>query len=320
MPDFGDFRNLKRPLALLAAVSVSLAAVSVASLAAGQDAGTAFFRVAIEDQPGGDGIGSFSASTGPSHPAGDALPVLFAGDDANPNGSYLTVRSYTTGTDYVQTATGPASGNLITQLDPFASVEPIGDSGYRATYDVTGAAPLRITSEVAAAGSTFEEAAITLKVTVTNTDIVPLKIGVRYLLDFELPADDGPAFALNSGALTSSETTFAPLFASWRVENAAAFRTFGSASGATPDRLQYAYAPDAFAAAFDYSTQPRDIASPGGLNDSAVLVYFGATEAAAITLAPGEFVSLSLTLSSTAPPAGATPPPFPIELPRTGKQ
>jgi hypothetical protein len=124
-------RRLAFPLIVLAAT-----AFAVYSTASGDSpsAGNDYYRVSVEDRTGKDGVGVFTIGTGPAHPEGDGQEILFAedapGDAAT---SYITVRSYTTGTDYVQTRRGPGSGNPVAGLDAFGSVEPLPGGYGRAT-------------------------------------------------------------------------------------------------------------------------------------------------------------------------------------------
>jgi hypothetical protein len=303
-------------------------------------AGNEFFRVFVEDQALSDGRGVFTATTGPAHQAGGYRDVLFnndrTGDAAT---SWLTVRSYTTGTDYVQTTGRPASANPVVDLDAFATVEPLASTGYRTTYDLPGGDQsqdtLRIQSDIDAAGTTLEDARIVLSATLTNTGDIPLALGVRYLLDLAPGGDDGPALETATDAITS-EHTFKP------APGVAALlgnglNVFVIDAGA--DLLHYAYWPDAGAFTFEYAAgAARQIAGPGSLGDSALLYYFGAAQETAINLAPGDSARVSLSIAAEGPdepqpsasptptPAPETPAPAPsaspaqgpVSLPRTG--
>ncbi len=304
-------RPLFRPRLLGLAASILVLGALFSDDAASGDVpglGNDIYRVLIEDEPGGDGTGTFSIETGPGHPAGGGANILFPGDNAgNLNGSYVTVRSYTTGSDYVQTRGAPSSGNIVIELDELASVSPIGNRGYRTTYDVQRPEKLRIVSEIEVVGTTFDKSRIELRTKVTNLDSVPLLVAVRYLLDLSVGGDDGPAFSRSvGGKLNVAEATYPRGFGVVRIEsnnsdgtNPRLFGTATSDAGAgarRPDLLQFAYWPDAFGAAFDYTTRPRDIASTGGLDDSSLLYYFGSIEAHAIRLAPTDSLTVSLSL------------------------
>ncbi len=148
-----------RPL-ILVCLGLALFAAGQGSGARGDSAaaGNGFFAVTVEDERGA-GLGAFTVTTGPDHPLGEGAPLLFAGEGGQPQagGSYLSVRSYTTGTDYVQTLDGPASGNPVVRLDEWGDVAQLTGDGYRASYDLPGggqsADSLRIVSDVAVSGS-----------------------------------------------------------------------------------------------------------------------------------------------------------------------
>jgi hypothetical protein len=124
-------------------------------------------------------------------------------------------------------------------------------------------------------------------------------IGIRYLLDVAPGGDDGPLLASGqapAGIGTEATLNPVPLFPTVRANdrgNDLSFVVIGD--GPTPV-LKYASWPDAFDSAFDYTTSSRDIASEGGLNDSALLYYFGGSTETAITLAPDDFVIVQVRL------------------------
>ncbi len=318
--------------ALIVAVILVLAAWVGAPLAAGDTsgAGNAFYQVFVEDEPGGEGIGTFTVVTGPSHPAGGGRDILFGGSAGDAWSSYMTVRSYATGTDYVQGLGEPSSGNIVVSMDSHAAVEAISTSGYRTTYDLPGVGEIpdafQIISDVNVNGLTFTDSAVEITTTVTNLNPWPTSIGVRYLIDFQVAGDDGPTLEEvdPDQPPRTTETTYAPpAFAAVRITDnsddeptltisAAASADYPDINPATspPDILQYAYWPDAHAAAFDYQTSGRDIADPSGLDDSAILYYFGATEAAAIDVEPQQSVTISLSLFA-GPVSAPTPTPTP---------
>jgi hypothetical protein len=270
--------------------------------------------------------------------------VLFAGAGEDAGSSYATIRSYTTGRDYVQTTSRAASGNLVTVLDGYGTVEAIGGEGYRTTYALPGdqEAPdaLRIVSEIEVTGTDADDTSVVLRTTVTNEGAYPVALGVRYLLDFANGGDDGPAWRIGSGdpsiaegeAAGGASITVAPT-----APNAAVVATelmLDSASEAAFSSWNHA-----FPFAFDFSPAGRDVAGPCGVNDSAMLVYFDGDEASAVTLAPGESSSVSVSIlagegagfpvddestcaqpapTATPVPGGPTPSPQPVELPQTG--
>ena len=338
-----------RQFAVLLTVAVAPMLVGAAS-ADSPASGSSVFRVVVEDSVGADGLGTFTVLTGPGHPAGDGHPVLFTGagnDDAG--SSYLTVRSYTTGTDYVQTTSGVASAHLVSSLDPYGVVEPIGGVGYRTTYTLPGSgnAPdaLSIVSEIEVAGTTPADSAVLLHVTVANHGSAPVSIGVRYLLDFANGGDDGPAWreAGVQPQIVEGASGVEPGIITLAPTSSSAAPVSIAVAQSNPGSAIFASWSHAFPFAFDYTPLGRDIAGPCGLNDSAVLTYASPNKASAIILAPGDAssVSVALTIGSATsfevddesscvtpvaipspPPASGqpTPVPQPIELPRTGSR
>lgn len=277
-------------------------------------AGNGFYTVYVEDT---SGVGLYTATTGPLHPAGNGLNVFFG--DGFPGTSYNTIRSYTSGTDYVQSISGPTSSNTVVALDPFGSVTTIGSTGYRTTYVVSGADDLTIVSDVNVNGTTFEDSTIEVTTTVTNDGAQSVDIGIRYLWDYQIGIDDGPTFQeINpNGIVRILESEFSsPGFVQYRIRDndsnpfSPTFLVFGTVTGppavvptpTAPDLLQYACWPVAFGSAFDHTVDPlRDIGTPaspctniGG--DSAVNYYFGDDAGSAITLGAGEDVTVSASV------------------------
>ncbi len=331
-------RTIAPLIALAALISVSGASADSA------DAGNGIFRVIVEDSAGADGLGTFTILTGADHPAGGGHEVLFADDSRSDAGSsYLSVRSYTTGTDYVQTTQGAASGNLVSMLDPYGTVEPLGGTGFRTTYSLpgTGVAPdsLRITSDVSVIGSTEEDSVVEMQTTLANEGAVPVRLGVRYLLDFAPGGDDGPYIRSAGQALPQSiEQSYGPkptvLIVAPNSAGAAAVPVTIAAGEPASEPMVFASWHHAYPFAFDFTPAGRNIADAGGLNDSAVLAYFGATEESAIVLPPGSSFTVVLGISAateepvpTETPSAVTPTSSPgpqaegtepVELPRTG--
>ena len=309
-------------VALLASVLAAGWGGALASADAG--AGNGYYWVFVDEQPGGKGIGAFTVATGPDYPAGAGRAMLFGGETGDAWSSYTTVRSYTTGTDYVQTLGGASSGFLVEPMDAYGSVSPIGATGYRTTYELPGAGEtadtLRIVSEVNVNGASLAGSSVEITTTVTNLDPYPVSAGVRYLLDLKLAEDDGPTLAAVNPTQQPLETEASyprPGFAGWRSEDntlsAPTLSVFGTASAGypgivpastAPDLLQFVYWPEAYGVAFDYTTAGRDVASPAGLDDSAVLYYFGSSEGSAIRLDPQQSVTVSVSLFASPPGLG----------------
>jgi hypothetical protein len=295
------FRSLPLAAALLA---LSFAAAAHADT---PPAGSSVFEVVIEDQAGNDGIGVFGARTGPGHPSGAGDEVLSLRGSGDAFASFLTVRSFTTGTDYVQTAAGPASANPVVLLEPYAAVES-APGGYRVTYDISSASPsaeaLEITAEVSVSAE-GASSAIRLSSTVTNNNTFPVSIGVRYLLDIATEGDDGPTVHTTGGDVSAESTIGTPPSVQ-----------AGTGSGATifstdapPGQVTLAGWRRAFESAFAFAPDGSDVSSIGTENDTALLYYFGPTEADAITLPPGGSASFLVQAAQAQPsPTPTTTP------------
>jgi len=285
-----------------------------------QSAGNGIYTVYVEDS---GNTGLYTATTGPSHPAGNGLNVFYG--DGDPGTTFNTIRSYTSGTDYVQRS-GVSSGNTVVELFPFGSVSPIGSTGYRTTYNITSPDALTIIQDVNVNGTTFDNSSVSVTTTVQNNGAGPVQIGIRYLWDYEIGDDDGPTFQAitPNGPVLLTEAEFDPPgFVQYRIvdndnnPNPPTFFIFGTATGPSslvpmptvPGRLQYASWEDSVDTAFDYAVDPSlDIASESlGVDDSAVLYYFGPTRQSAITIPAGGSASvtaLAFLSSSSEPPGG----------------
>lgn len=284
-----------------------------------------FYRVHVEEDSGW-GRGQYTATTGSRHPAGAGLNVLFG--SGSPGTSFNTIRSYTSGTDYIQDD-GKSSAFNTTWLDPYAVVTPIGTTGYRTTYTLPGqpSTPDRMTivSDVNVNGDTFENSSIEVATSIINTGPTTLSVGVRYLWDYQIGRDDGPTFqALSPDASTRTrEAEFQPpTFLDYRIldndvnESPPTFSVLGSATGpdtvvplpTTPGRLQYTCWPSSVGTAFEYTVDPdQDVATPGSGcggsgGDSAVLYYFGHNAANAIVIPPGATNTVSASIFLLPPP------------------
>lgn len=252
-------------------------------------AGNGVFQVYVEENVG-LGVGTFTVLTGPDHPAGEGLNVLFG--DGIPGTSLMIVRDVATGTDYVQ-------GQLLTHpnevsLDDYgAEVEPLGATGFRTTW-----AGGWIIQDVVVHGTTPAESSVEVTTTIDGDS----EYQVQYLWDVALGEDDGPA--LQQQAAT---TDFRPLDPVITTEHAlqagddslAVVDNDGNpappnlAVGVTaggpgrvvppatqPDSVEYVCWPEAIYAALgeyeidpmlDVSTPAASCTGPFGTNDSAIL-------------------------------------------------
>ena len=294
-----------------------------------QEAGNTFYRVFVEDSSISGRLGLYTATTGPDHPAGPGLNVLYG--DGSPGTTFNTVRSFTSNTDYVQIG-GTVSSNPIMVLSPFGALAPIGTTGFRATYTLPGPPTtpdaLTIVQDVNVNGTTFLNSTVEVTTSVTNTGEGAVAIGIRYLWDFEIGDDDGPTFMQRNpfGAVLVDEAEFiSPTYESYRMQdndvnpNPPTFDVFGTVTGpatvvpppTAPGVLQFADWPLSEDTAFDYAINPtRNIADEGeGSNDSDVLYYFGRDANSAIAIAPGATATVSASLFLTLPQAVTSPVP-----------
>ncbi|HEY2896465.1 MAG TPA: hypothetical protein VGJ12_04955, partial [Gemmatimonadaceae bacterium] len=299
--------------------------------------GNSFYQVFV-DADQAPGIGEYTIITGPNHPVtistGSPQNVLFG--DGMPGTSYNSFFSYTTGTVYVATDFN-AAPNLVV-LSPTtpgitATVTPIGTTGFRTTYTLAGPPQtpdkLTIVQDVNTHGTTFESSTVEVTTTITNNGSAPVAIGVRYLWDTQIGQDDGPTFQpLNpDAAVLLTEKSFEPpTFGFYRIQDnngnstTPLFNVFGTVTQPTsvtppptpPDRLVNASWPAAVDLPFAYTANPSlDVSSEGGVDDNAVLYYWGATQGTAVSIAPSASMTFSESLVSgeaNAPPPFNQPP------------
>src|SRR3989337_197462 len=121
------------PMLCFALAILALLSSGSAARADTAAAGNALYKVYMEDALAADGIGTYTAATGPSHPVGEDENVLYSGDSGDAWSSYITVPSYTTSPDYVQTTDGPSSSFAVVNMDDYATVTAIGATGHPAT-------------------------------------------------------------------------------------------------------------------------------------------------------------------------------------------
>src|SRR5690606_28133624 len=150
----------------------------------------------------------YTASTDVQHPAGSGLSVLYDGDSGQPATSFNTLRSYTSMTDYVQRESASLDGFESRNLSQFtARSKVIEGNAIRTRYvlnpTTTGSQAkdaLEIIQDIRVTGTNQRDSAVQVTTRVTNMGQDPLKIGVRYLWDFEIGLDDGPGFSTQNPA------------------------------------------------------------------------------------------------------------------------
>lgn len=284
-------------------------------------AGNDYYQVHVADS---GNVGQYTATTGPAHPAGSGLNVIYG--DGIPGTSFTTIRSYTSSTDYTQDD-GKTSSFAVVPLGPLGTVSALGTTGFRTVYNVTGNDQLTITQDIRVNGSTFEDSTIELTTTVQNNGVTAVRIGIRHLIDYQIGTDDGPIFQpvnVVQGDFVgcdprSVEARYViPSFDAYVIEdndvnpNPPTFNIFGSVNGPAgispqptpPDLLQFVCWPTSFGTAFSYSIDPtRDVATVNGTcqsgtggGDSAVLYYFGGNESSALLIGPGQSKTVSVSL------------------------
>lgn len=273
------------------------------------------------------GVGLYTVTTAAAHPLGAGSDVLYG--SGLPGTSFNTIRSYTTGTDYVQVSGAlPASGNAVVSLDPFATVSRLDSTGLRTKYELPGppVTPdgLTIYSDVQVQGASFKDSRVEIRTTVRNHGLAAVRIGVRHLADVRIENDDGPGVRfLSPGAWTQTTEGLIPSnHAMFAVEDndminlaPPTYRIvtrYASPDGLTksrwPEIVQFNCWASSFFTAFDYPiTAGRDIArllffssdcrgTAGG--DSAIGYYWGATRENSIAVYPGSQMAVWVFLEA----------------------
>ncbi|MBI3447642.1 MAG: hypothetical protein HY049_01785 [Acidobacteria bacterium] len=214
--------------------SASLGLSLAVALAA--TSGDGIYRVSVQSSPAGVGVGVYTATTGSTHPVFGSLGsqnVLFGG--GIPGTSYTTIRSYTSGTDYVQRNGLTLDPNAPTTIELEGYVAageealPVGDpnhpTGFTTIYrlgDVAAAPDLLLIRQTAAVvGTVFNDSAVMLRTEITNNADIPVSVGVRYLWDFQIGSeDDGPSFKTlgpTGAPLATDAVLSSPAFSTFEI-------------------------------------------------------------------------------------------------------
>jgi choice-of-anchor C domain-containing protein len=291
--------------------------------------GNGFYQVYVDAA-----TGKYTAATAAQHPSGAALNVLYGGNAGSPDTSFNTVRSFTSMTDYVQGTVEPTAGFQTVDLSWFTPrSQQIDGNAIRTRYLLDPLAEgsaardaMEIIQDVRVIGSNQFNSAVQVTTRITNMGENDLKIGVRYLWDFEIGLDDGPAFAAqnpDSGEINTEVEYLAPQFRYFRMQdndqNASSpilsvLGTVNNQGGfnppaTTPSLLRNACYMDASRLSFEYTINPqRDINTPasdcrgsaGG--DGAVLYYFGHEQQTAYTITDSETRVISAYIFLNPPP------------------
>ncbi len=246
---------------------------------------------------GENGVGTFTLMTGDSHPFPEEN-ILFG--SGYPGTTYLTVRSYTSNTDYVSTSSTPSSSSTVISLDSFSPVvTPIGSMGYQTTWSITAPDPLTIDQVTNIEGTTLNDSVVRITTTVRNNGTLPVQIGIRYEWDWMIDGSDDAMIKRYRPDDSDFTSTFfeeaPPGFLYYEATNTpSTFSVFGTVNGPSslsppptpPHRFNYSFWGDASANAWDFTVE-------GGGVDSAVCYYWGDTPSNAITINPGESYSVA---------------------------
>lgn len=286
------------------------------------------YDASVEDVPGGYGLGTYTVSTGAGH-AQPNQDVLYHGAVYEPRTTYLTVRSYTTSTEYVSTSSSPTPsvGYSVVNLDTVSATGFVSPTSTLAvaSWDLnTPADPddLYIEQVIEVMGITLADSRVRVSTEVINTGAAPVDIGIRYEWDIMIDGEDGSWFAERSpdGSWIDVENEWtAPAFQRFETTNDPAspvFGIFGTVAGpitltptpTPPDLLQFAawgFHPTLglYDFAFDFTPTGRTIAGSG--LDSAVAYYWGDNNGNAITLGAGEGITVTQYLYAlSAEPVG----------------
>ncbi len=239
--------------------------------------------------------GTFTVATGPNHPH-PGENVLYGGADGSAWSTYLTVRSYTSGTDYVSAGDQPSSSftvvNLNAQSQP--TITPIGSTGYKTTWKIESPDSLTIEQVTNIEGTTIDDSLVRVTTTVKNDGSSPVKIGIRYEWDWQINGSDDSRIKRHNPDDSDFSSTFfeeaPPNFEYYEETNdSVTWSIFGTVNGPNtlnppptpPDRFNYSSWGSAYDNAWDFTVT-------GGNDDSAVCYYWGDTEDHAITLNPSE--------------------------------
>lgn len=201
-------------------------------------AGNAFYTIFIESVPG-EGVGLYSVATGPEHPVtrefGGPQDLLAGASQELTGTSYTTIRSYNSGTDYVQSEFAKSTDRFRTvwldslRINDSGAVDPVilpiftNDqvTGYQVVDSLPGLPrddqrfairdELVITHIVNAHGRNFDNAWVEITTIVKNTGQETAHLGIRYLWDLNIAGDDGPVLTQRGGdAFGPNETVMSP--------------------------------------------------------------------------------------------------------------
>ncbi|PXF60592.1 MAG: hypothetical protein C4B59_08720 [Candidatus Methanogaster sp.] len=305
----------------------------VMTAAAGKDTmdlDNGIYSVSVLDVRGCSGEGTYTIATGSGHPVPNEN-VLWS--DANHEfwSTYLTVRVYETGKEYVSTTTGPtqSSGYTVVDLDDCSPDTTLSGNEIHTTW--TTGEGLLINQIIAIEGSMPTDSRVRVTTHITNNnDTANMSVGIRYVWDLAIGGEDGSWFAERrpDSDWIDTECEWVTLgfrnYATTNDPNSSIFIVWGNLTvydalvppATTPDRLQFvawgSSGDGVFDHAFDYTPTGQTLAGSG--SDSAIAYYWGDDETNAITLSPGESDSVTQYLYVTPPPPLPVPNLTPIGI------
>jgi hypothetical protein len=294
------------------------------------DLDNGIYSVSVQDVIGRYGEGTYTIATGSGHPV-PIKNVLYGGVDHDPGSTYLTVRVYETGKEYVSTTSGPdhSPGYTVVALDDCHPNTALGGNEIHTTW--TTWEGLLINQTIAVEGSTPADSMVRVTTRITNNnDTSDLSVGVRYVWDLMIGDEDGSWFAErrpDRDWIDMECDWILPRFRNYAATNdpnSSILIVRGNLTGydalvppaTTPHRLQFvawgSSGDGVFDHAFDYTPAGQTLTGSG--SDSAIAYYWGDDETNAITLSPGESVSVTQYMYVTPPPPLGVPTLPPIGI------
>ena len=294
------------------------------------DVDNGIYSVSVQDATWQYGEGTYTIATGSGHPV-LVKNVLYGGVDHDPGSTYLTVRVYDTGREYVSTTSGPAPspGYTVVALDGCYPDTTLSGNEIHTTW--TTWEGLLINQTIAVEGLTPADSRVRVTTCITNNNNTSdLSVGVRYVWDLMIGDEDGSWFAERHPDTDwiDTECEWVPPgfrnYAATNDPNSSIFIVWGNLTGydalvppaTTPHRLQFvawgSSGDGVFDHAFDYTPAGQTLAGSG--SDSAIAYYWGDDETNAMTLSPGESVSVTQYLYVTPPPPLPVPNLTPIGI------
>jgi uncharacterized membrane protein YgcG len=260
--------------------------------------------------------GTFTFQTGPAHPVPNAN-ILFAGGDAW--SSYITIRSYSSNTDYVSKGDSLPSttpGFTVQRLRSFPYVINTLPNGFSVLWNVNTPDVLSVEHTVTIEGTTLTDSIIKQKIKVSNNGSTPVTIGIRLMLDLMILANDDALIKRVPGDPNFINTFFAqpppPIsfdyFEFTDIPNT--FSVFGTVQNVpvtppptAPTLFYFSSWGSAYSNAWTFSVS-------GCCVDSAVAYFWGDNSGNAITIGPGQSYEVYqyITTQRTAIPS-TTPQP-----------